>query len=108
MDMIKGLIAGVLLFSSLAYSGEWKGDFEIAHLVLEGTDTQPWANISPVPNPQTSCSDNTFVTLPTSAELGKQALSVLMMATAANKKIKVYLDGCLGARPHVKHVWVIK
>ena len=106
--MFKQLIFAGLLFSSLVHSGEWKEDFEITNLVLEGADAQPWTNISLLPNPQTQCTDNTFVTLPTSTEMGKQALSVLMMATAANKKIKVYLDGCLGARPHVKHVWVIK
>ena len=105
---MKALICFLSLFAFNALAaGEWKGDFTIANLVMEGTDNQPLANISLSPNPQTSCSDNTFVSMPTSSEMGKQALSVFMLAAASNKKVKVFIDGCLGARPQVRHVWVI-
>lgn len=98
------------LFLSLTASvssAEWLGDYEITNLVLEGTDEQPIVNVSLSPNPQTACPDNTFVTMQTSSEMGKQALSVMMIAAASNKKIKVFVDGCVGIRPNVRHVWLI-
>ena len=105
---MRKIIFSLLLSTSIpTFAGSWLGDFDIQNLVVEGANQLPIANISLIPNPQTACADNTFATMATDSEMGKQALSVFMIAASAKKKVKVYIDGCVGNRPKILYVWLI-
>jgi hypothetical protein len=96
--MRKGCAISVLLgVSTVAWAAGWSGPYEVS--AIEASDTviyfQKPDGMSGFPNPD-GCANAYWVAFDANTPIGARALAIGLAAQASGRKVKYFVNGCLG------------